>query len=198
MSLKTTNLGLHKIELTDAPPDITVLNQNWDILDEKVGNSQGSGIVVVNATSTDGVAYTATSEGINELTAGMKIALIPNRISASINVTLNINGLGAKNLCMRSGVTTSSIIAPTTSTWLSPNVPAEFMYDGTQWIIDAAQVSAESFTGIMPVEKGGTGASTAAMARENLGAAPMYLYGAQDLTAGTSELASGVLYFCYE
>ena len=38
MSSKTANLNLHKIDLTDAPPDITVLNQNWDTLDEKVHN----------------------------------------------------------------------------------------------------------------------------------------------------------------
>lgn len=36
MSSKTTNLNLHKIDLTDAPPDITVLNQNWDILDAEI------------------------------------------------------------------------------------------------------------------------------------------------------------------
>lgn len=36
MSSQTTNLNLHKIDLTDAPPDITVLNQNWDILDTEV------------------------------------------------------------------------------------------------------------------------------------------------------------------
>lgn len=36
MSSKTTNYGLHKIDLTDAPPDITVLNQNWDKLDTKL------------------------------------------------------------------------------------------------------------------------------------------------------------------
>lgn len=33
MSSTTTNFGLHKIDLTDAPPDITVLNQNWDKID---------------------------------------------------------------------------------------------------------------------------------------------------------------------
>lgn len=33
MSSKTTNYNLHKIDLTDAPPDITIVNQNWDIID---------------------------------------------------------------------------------------------------------------------------------------------------------------------
>lgn len=36
MASKTPNLNLHKIDLTDAPPDITVLNQNWDTLDEEL------------------------------------------------------------------------------------------------------------------------------------------------------------------
>lgn len=36
MASTTTNYGLHKIDLTDAPPDITVLNQNFDIIDEKL------------------------------------------------------------------------------------------------------------------------------------------------------------------
>lgn len=34
MSSKTTNYNLHKIDLTDAPPDITVLNSNFDTIDQ--------------------------------------------------------------------------------------------------------------------------------------------------------------------
>ena len=30
MAKNTTNYGFVKPELTDAPPDITVMNQNWD------------------------------------------------------------------------------------------------------------------------------------------------------------------------
>ena len=37
MSSKTPNYNLHKIDLTDAPPDITVLNQNWDTIDRELG-----------------------------------------------------------------------------------------------------------------------------------------------------------------
>lgn len=36
MSSKTTNFNLHKIDLTDAPPDITVLNGNFDIIDTQL------------------------------------------------------------------------------------------------------------------------------------------------------------------
>lgn len=37
MSTTTTNYGLVKPELTDAA-DITAMNQNWDIIDEELGN----------------------------------------------------------------------------------------------------------------------------------------------------------------
>lgn len=36
MASKTTNYNLHKIDLNDAPPDITVLNQNWDTIDAEL------------------------------------------------------------------------------------------------------------------------------------------------------------------
>ncbi|MGI5892002.1 MAG: glycine-rich domain-containing protein [Bacillota bacterium] len=37
---ETTNLKLKKPELTDAPPDITVLDHNWDTLDTEVNDLQ--------------------------------------------------------------------------------------------------------------------------------------------------------------
>lgn len=39
MSSKTTNYNLHKIDLTDAPPDITVLNGNFDTIDTQLKNN---------------------------------------------------------------------------------------------------------------------------------------------------------------
>ena len=38
MATYTSNYNLTKIDLNDAPPDITVLNQNWDTIDEELGN----------------------------------------------------------------------------------------------------------------------------------------------------------------
>lgn len=49
----------------------------------------------------------------------------------------------------------------------------------------------------IPVEKGGTGATTAEGAREALGAAPKYEYGTKDLVAGETLLETGKLYFVY-
>lgn len=55
-----------------------------------------------------------------------------------------------------------------------------------------------SETLILPVEMGGTGASDAANARKNIGAAQDYQYSTTDLTAGSSALTTGKLYFVYE
>lgn len=59
MSSKTTNYELHKIDLTDAPPDITVLNPNWDTLDAKIKELEDAGwtraqiVTLINETVTD-------------------------------------------------------------------------------------------------------------------------------------------------
>lgn len=50
----------------------------------------------------------------------------------------------------------------------------------------------------IPISRGGTGATTAAQALANLGGAPAYTYGTEDLTAGSSPLETGKLYFVYE
>jgi len=38
MSTKTTNYNLVKLALSDAPPDITKLNDNWDMIDQLLKN----------------------------------------------------------------------------------------------------------------------------------------------------------------
>ena len=58
--------------------------------------------------------------------------------------------------------------------------------------------AADINSGTLSVERGGTGAANAENARTNLGAAPAYTYGTEDLTAGSSELETGTLYFVYE
>ena len=58
--------------------------------------------------------------------------------------------------------------------------------------------STNTESNIITIANGGTGATTATEARTNLGAAPAYSYGTDDLVAGTSPLAAGTLYFVYE
>ena len=63
MASKTTNYNLHKIDLTDAPPDITVLNQNWDTIDEKLKLlSEDSGVVISATEPTTGDIWIDTDD----------------------------------------------------------------------------------------------------------------------------------------
>jgi hypothetical protein len=73
----TTNLNLNKPELTDAPPDITVLNENWDALDTEIGsiNIDLSGKAdkdLANVTTADFLATIDRTEAIPYIFAANK------------------------------------------------------------------------------------------------------------------------------
>lgn len=168
-------------------------------LDSKPNTSDIGFVRIVSCTSSDGVTYTGTTDGVTALTAGLTIVFTSSKTSASTTPTLNINGLGAKSIKRRLSHLSTTTQAGYSNTWLYANKPYLLVYDGTQWIVDGlTKPSAADLYGTLPIEKGGTGATTAAAALTNLGAAPAYTYGTTDLTAGTSELANGTLYFMYE
>ena len=52
MSSKTPNFNLHKIDLQDSPPDITVLNQNFDIIDEELAKGSTDALPLTGGTLT--------------------------------------------------------------------------------------------------------------------------------------------------
>jgi len=62
----TPNLGLKKIELNDSPPDITVINPNWDKIDTELDAARkfqtaggtGTAIILVNVELLDGFTRT--------------------------------------------------------------------------------------------------------------------------------------------
>lgn len=151
---------------------------------------------VMQAVTTEGTpsAYTVTIPGITALTAGLSIMVTPHTTSASAKPTINVNGLGVKNIRRRlssgAGTTAFLLIAQFYS-----GRPIRLTYDGTQWIADDfVSPNANDLYGTVPVTSGGTGSDNAATALVNLG----ITYGTSDLTAGTSELATGSFYFVYE
>ena len=145
-------------------------------------------------TSGTGAAYTATVEGITALTAGVSFTMIPNVVSTSTAPTLNVNGLGAKTIRRRVSSATTSTTAGYAAAWLAANKPIKVEYDGVFWIADLPAQNASDLYGTVPISKGGTGATTAAAALENLGITS----GTTELTAGTSALTTGSIYLMYE
>lgn len=108
-------------------------------------------------TDGDGAAYTATVEGITALTAGAAFIMIPHTKSTTLAPTLNVNGLGAKELRQRSSANTGSSTHGDVEDWIVARRPVFVMYDGFDWVVEVARPYANSIYGTVAVEKGGTG-----------------------------------------
>lgn len=129
----------------------------------------------IPATSTDGVTYTATLNGVTQLYDGLEITLIPNKASTATIVKLNLNGLGEKNVRAKiNGYNNgNSGTAAAFAGWIGEGAPIRLRYvskfDNWQ-TVDFSRPSASGLYGTIDIEQGGTGATTAAEACTNLGA----------------------------
>lgn len=142
-----------------------------------------NGVDIITATG-NGNAYAATLPGVKELKRGMIITIIPDTTSASTIPSLNVNGLGDKNIKQRLSYNTSVTAEAATESWMIANKPVTLMFDGTQWVTITGRPSATALHGTVPIESGGTGADTADAALKKLGAQ------AQHTTATVTLLAS--------
>ena len=126
---------------------------------------------VVGITSAGtGAAYTATVNAIETLSVGANFVMVPHATSTTTAPTLNVNGLGAKNIRMRVSSSPKSTIQLPSEDFLTNGKPVRLIYDGQYWIVDdMVQPNANSLYGTVPVASGGTGGTTVAQARKNLG-----------------------------
>ena len=127
--------------------------------------------MIYEATSTDGVNYTATIPGITELYAGLRITVRLSKTTTSTSTKLNVNGLGAKNVRQALSTNNFSTTTAGAASWLNAACPVTLTYNGTLWKTDFVRPSATYLYGKVPVASGGTGADNAADALTNLGAA---------------------------
>lgn len=120
-------------------------------------------------TAGTGAAYTASVSGLT-LVSGASFTMVPHTVSTTTTPTLNVNGLGAKNIRMRLSSAPQSITGLAAANFLAQGSPVKMVYDGTQWIIDdMVRPSATALYGTVPISGGGTGGTTVAQARQNLG-----------------------------
>ena len=104
------------------------------------------------------------------LTTGVRVAVTFTYGNTAATPTLNVNSTGAKTIATPTSATAVTTGNGTLYNRWGPYETVIFTYNGTYWV------------------KGATG----------LGSAPAYQYSTTDLTAGTSALATGTLYFVYE
>lgn len=119
-------------------------------------------------TSGTNTAYTVSVPGVTELYVGLSLMIVPHTTSNSTTPTLDVNGLGAVGIRDQLASTYQTCIPGSRANWLRQGKPVSVTYDGTFWRTNVARASSESFYGVMDIDKGGTGASTAEGARENL------------------------------
>lgn len=160
MASKTTNFNLHKIDLTDAPPDITVLNQNWDAIDSELLKIGG----LTNLIGLESINLTQGSETILAIAKAL-----PNNSVFQMTVTSTHN---TSEYPYQTGTLTAVKVATTRVTF-------EYVDNNGEHYTGTVRGSGDSATWL------GWKYSTPA-------------YGTTDLTAGTSTLATGKLYFVYE
>lgn len=121
-------------------------------------------------TAGTGAAYTATVPGITSLSAGAHFIMIPHTASTQIVPTLDVNGLGAKNIRRPiSGSTATTVATGSATNWLASGKPILMTYNGSYWIPDMYKPNANDIYGTVPIASGGTGSTTADGARTNLG-----------------------------
>ena len=137
-------------------------NVENSVLAEKIAEAGVSGgTPIVAATSTDGVAYTATVDNVTALETGLEITIIPDKLSTSISPTLNVNNLGAKGLRVLTGYNTAAATTGAFAGWISAGKPITVKYNGTNWIVtDIQRTSASAIYGdVVKVENKTLGTS---------------------------------------
>lgn len=123
----------------------------------------GTGTIVVDAISNDGVSYTATVEDLEELYNGFEITIIPNIASTTTAPTLNVNGLGAKPIRLSLSLNNSMLVQPKNNDYYAAGRPIKLLFDakylssGAWRVSNKQRPSAEDLYGTVPVPSGGTG-----------------------------------------
>ena len=158
--LLTNEATLDQMALWRIPVSGTVISTPVQLFGV-TKNMINAGASVVEATSSDGETYSATVPGITELYAGLEIIIIPQLESTSETITLDVNGLGAKNVRLPLSSNTTTLVMPENPNYYTAGRPVKLRYDA-MWLNKGAWVVAErqrtsgnDMYGSVPVQNGG-------------------------------------------
>lgn len=164
--LLTDNATEDHMELWRVEVSATVISAPVRLF--RVSRNLQTVVPVVDAVSTDGFVYTASVDGVDRLYSGLTITIIPKRSSSSKYPLLDVNGLGQEQIKRRiSGQAVLTTQLPSDD-WIVADKPITVTFNGTDWIMDNTKPSANDLYGDVPIEGGGTGASTLENAQKNL------------------------------
>lgn len=126
----TTTSGETRVKIGDGVKTYTQLPFLDEVLKDEINNKAAidAGVYTAVASSSDGVAYTATVPGIESLSSGASFIMIPDKTSASKEPTIDVNGLGAKKIRRRLSAITTSLQSGYSNTWISINKPFQIRY----------------------------------------------------------------------
>lgn len=239
MSKTTTNLGLIKPELTD-PADITQMNPNWDVIDEKLSKTYSSdnkpslsdiGAAPAshkhNASDVEGLANIAKTGSYNDL---KDVPDIPDSITVDSTLSsTSTNPVQNKVVNSELGKKASTNHASSNTTYgvgslekyghVKLTDSMNYWLDENYNIIDSTtgeQVEVEE--GVVPnlwlflryiyqinhwmddigTDMSGMGEEVIYNRTKVNELEKKFSYGTTDLTAGSSALTTGTLYFVYE
>ena len=195
----TATAGTYTVSIVTIEETLVTIDEKYlpDTIATTTYVDTAASILKPITTEGDGTAYTATVSGITSLTVGTTITIIPHVVSASTTPTLDVNGLGAKQIRRR---LSSIATAPTTgysNTWLAKGKPFTVKYDGTYWVVEgltkpvASDITAGTLGGQVVANADAQADLTVSQVRN------IYA-GTTDLVAGTSELTTGAIYLVYE
>lgn len=182
MGFGTSSDGSGKIQDTIMVKDSVAGTTTIKKIATYVSDLKYDGFTPITTVSTDGVTYTATVDGVTELYNGLELTVIFNKANTNTAPTLNVNGLGAvkirRPLSFNTLATTTLEIG-----YIGEYRAIKLLYDskyvtGGIWkIVGGQKTSGGDLYGDVPIENGGTGASTADEARANLKCAGKSLEG---------------------
>lgn len=169
--------------------DVATSGSYSDLKDKPIQNQ------LYEATSEDGANFSITIPDVSSMDDlyGRIIVINPIVGSASSNCNLQVNDLASVAIRRNDDLLSHEWWGFPTATWMAANVPIPVMYNGTYWkVMSMSKPYASDLNGTVPVDKGGTGATTAAAALAALGGQATLVSGTNIKTInGTSLLGSG-------